>query len=218
MDEARRMAKDGIAEGAAIQADEQTAGRGRFGNQWSSPAGNLYMTVVFRPHALVRDCAQLSFVVAVALADTIKMDQLTLKWPNDVLVDRRKIAGILLEMETGVGAYPDFMLAGIGVNIASGPPGTAVYDGRSVIEVRDALLENLGRWYDIWQKNGFPEVRDAWLARAHGMHAPITVRMADNSLEGVFDGIDDAGNLILLEGGGLRRTIHSGAVHFKPGP
>jgi BirA family biotin operon repressor/biotin-[acetyl-CoA-carboxylase] ligase len=225
MDEARRMALEGVSEGCIVQADEQSAGRGRFGNQWSSPPGNLYMTLILRPRVDTRFCAQISFLVAVALGDTLKAlgvpeRDIALKWPNDVLAGGKKIAGILLEMQSVSPGPPDFLLAGVGVNVAVAPEGRASihhYNPQAdVMQVRDALMARMGMLYDRWLERGFSDIRAAWLERAHGLGMPITARMADRSVDGVFDGVDDEGNLMLRSPSGQRQTIHSGAVHFRP--
>lgn len=216
MDEARRLSVEGAPEGSVVQAGEQTAGRGRFGNTWTSPPGNLYMTLILRPTVPAQSWAQISFLIAVSLADTLQslgVEDLSLKWPNDVLAASRKIAGILLEMGE------DFLLVGIGLNVARAPDHCASLAGfeSDVGKIRDLLLKNIGILYAVWLKDGFGPIRDAWMGRVHGLHAPITVRMADRKMEGAFDGIDAQGNLNLRQKDGKIININSGAVHFDPG-
>ncbi|MBU6234778.1 MAG: biotin--[acetyl-CoA-carboxylase] ligase [Alphaproteobacteria bacterium] len=223
MDEAQRLAEAGAPEGTVVQAGIQTAGRGRFGNTWTSPEGNLYTTTLFRPQVATRFCAQMSFVCAVALSDTlvtcgVPKAAIGLKWPNDVLVDGKKIAGILLEMRSGQGDTPDYLTAGIGVNVAVAPEGgTAIsqYSDAPLDEVRDALLGHLGALYGVWLTQGFMPIRTRWLEQAYGVGKPVTARMAERKVEGVFEAIDHDGNLILKEPAGNSRTISSGAVHFR---
>ncbi len=224
MDEARRLALTDTPEGAVVQAGSQTAGRGRFGNQWSSPEGNLYMTLLLRPVVPTRHCAQMSFAIAVALADTlaafgVPKTSIGLKWPNDVLIDGAKIAGILLEMQSGAHDAPDYLLAGIGVNVAVAPEGCAAMcqfaKGIDLADVRNRLVTNIAGLYGHWQKHGFADIRARWLEQAYGMGQPITARMSDRKIEGVFEGIDGDGNLIMKDGAGPSRTINSGAVHFR---
>jgi BirA family biotin operon repressor/biotin-[acetyl-CoA-carboxylase] ligase len=225
MDEARRMAVAELApEGTVVQAYAQTAGRGRFGNAWRSPVGNLYMTVVLRPQSLTRVCAQLSFVVAVALADTlmhfgVPRASIGLKWPNDVLVDGAKIAGILLEMESGQGENPLFLLAGIGVNILDAPESCAyVRQFNECVEARgfrDVLTQNIAALYAHWGQHGFSDIRARWLEQAYGIGKLVTARMSHQTIDGVFEGVDADGNLSLLRDSGEILVINSGAVHFK---
>jgi BirA family transcriptional regulator, biotin operon repressor / biotin---[acetyl-CoA-carboxylase] ligase len=225
MDEARRMAVADLApEGTVVQAGAQTAGRGRFGNAWRSPQGNLYMTLLLRPKAFTRICAQVSFVIAVALADTLKnfgvpRASIGLKWPNDVLVDGAKIAGILLEMESGQGETPVFLLAGIGVNIRDAPESCAyLHQFNKDIDaqmVRDDLVKNIAALYEHWLENGFGSTRARWLEQAYGIGQPVTARMSHQTIDGVLEGVDGDGNLSLLRDNGEILLINSGAVHFK---
>lgn len=221
MDEARILANTDANEFTVVQAGEQTAGRGRFGNQWSSPTGNLYMTIILRPDMPTRLCAQISFALALALSDTLKGTGAKLKWPNDVLIEGKKVAGILLELEASEKETPDYMLVGMGVNIISGPEGSAVvtdYLPTTVDDFRDALLENLAGWYERWLNEPFAVIRSAWLERAQGIGMPVTVRMNDRKLDGHFDGLDQDGNLVLRHDDGSTRIISSGDVHFRPVP
>ncbi len=226
MDEARRLAQlPQTVHGTVVQADEQTGGRGRFGNQWVSPAGNLYMTAILRPRVAARFAAQASFVVAVALADALAgcgadSGRVRLKWPNDVLLDGRKIAGILLEMESRAGgAPPVFMLAGIGVNVAAAPEGRAcVHDyapSVCVDDMRQALSDALHAWLERWQSEGFAPVRARWLAQAHGVGQTVTARMAQHSETGIFDGVDADGNLLMRLPDGSARIITGAEIHFQ---
>jgi len=225
MDPARAAAQDGAPEGTAIQSGEQTAGRGRFGNAWTSPVGNLYMTTILRPQKPARDCAQVSFVVALALFDAliaagVDAATITLKWPNDVLVGGRKVAGILLEQEMAKGTdVPAFMLVGTGINIAHAPDGAvAINDVLAspvgVDEFRDAFLSALSGRYEIWGKDGFAPLRDDWLSHAHGVGGPVTARMAEKSLSGTFEGVDENGTLVMRDDHGEIRHISGAAIHF----
>ena len=226
MDEARRLAAlEAAPEGTAVQAASQTAGRGRFGNTWVSPEGNLYMTLILRPKVDTRLCAQLSFVSAVALADTLKQcgvpeASTALKWPNDILVGGEKIAGILLEMQSGQGAAPDFMLVGIGVNVSHAPQGRAYIAGfnpaMDAAAVMDKLLANMAHWYDMWGREGFAPIKARWMEQVYGLNGAVSARMADRTVVGVFQGLDDDGNLLLRDAGGQTTVINSGAVHFVP--
>jgi BirA family biotin operon repressor/biotin-[acetyl-CoA-carboxylase] ligase len=129
-DYVRSVAEDEefFAEGVVIQALAQTKGRGRHGNEWQSPMGNLYMSVLLRPECPAQAAGQLSFVVAVALSAA--MGEVladghvkTLKWPNDILIDGKKVAGILLESNISKLGIVDYVVAGMGVNIMAAPEG-----------------------------------------------------------------------------------------------
>src|SRR5512146_93191 len=121
-DEAKALARAGAPDGTIVWAGEQTAGRGRRGRVWRSPPGNLYVSVVLRPDATPARAAQLGFVAALGLGDALRRLagpalNLRYKWPNDVLANGRKLAGILLESETSTKVRVDFVVLGLGVNI-----------------------------------------------------------------------------------------------------
>ncbi len=146
-----------------------------------------------------------------------------LKWPNDVLVDGRKIAGILLECESSGDGVAAYLAIGIGVNLAAYPddtehPATALQAmGLSPLAPKDALLDLAGafaKWYEAWRGEGFPHLRAAWLSRAFGLGARIRVRLAAGETVGVFRDIDDTGALVLGLPGGVTRTIAAGDVFF----
>ena len=126
-DNAKQLAEAGAPEGTLIWAREQTHGRGRQGRHWSSPPGNLYASLILRPSIAVDQAPQFSFVAAVAMADTLASllpapaTQVCHKWPNDVLVAGRKIAGILLESSVGDGGVLEWLVVGVGVNVHSHP-------------------------------------------------------------------------------------------------
>src|SRR5581483_7787209 len=139
----------------------------------------LYASLLLRPDCPVAAAAQLGFVAAVATAEAL--DRLAgvavqCKWPNDLVLYGRKLAGILLESETGGGDRPDFVVVGIGVNLASAPQGTET--------------PALAPWLDRWAGDGFLPVRAAWLARACGLGGPVRVRLEQATLHGRFADLD----------------------------
>lgn len=229
-DEACRLAIAGAPDGAVVWARRQTAGRGRRGRRWISPAGNLYFSVVMRPEVDAATGAQLSFVAAVAVGDGIaallpERARVTQKWPNDVLVGDAKISGILLESSGGAGHSVDWIVVGCGVNVAHAPEpdGRAATslrrEGAADPEARDVLvlvLERLRHWRAVWTQKGFAPVREAWLARAHGLGAAMTARLPGRELHGRFAGMD-AGGALLLDLPGGRRQITAGEVYFGEG-
>ena len=164
-DEARRLAAEGAPHGTVVHADEQSSGRGRLARTWVSPPGNLYISIILRTGQPPDRTAELSFVTALAVADTV--DALLpariwarLKWPNDVLVDGAKIAGILLEQ------VDDATVIGIGLNVLHAPTNipykatTIVASGgiASVDGARDILLDRLAHHLDDWARSGFGPV------------------------------------------------------------
>lgn len=229
-DEAKRLARNGAPAGTVVWTKEQTAGRGRRGRNWTSPPGNLYLSLLLRPGGTAARAAQLGFVAAVALGDAL-LDvarpglRLAYKWPNDLLADGRKLAGILLESETSGGEAVDFAVIGIGVNIASKPEGTEYpatslagegIAGVSPADLLTALLRHFDEWQHRWQRDGFAPLRAAWLARAAGLGKDIRVRLERMTLFGRFLDLDDDGALLLETAEG-RRRIAAGEV-FPPMP
>jgi BirA family biotin operon repressor/biotin-[acetyl-CoA-carboxylase] ligase len=186
-DEARRLALLGAAHGTVVQADEQTAGRGRRERAWYSPPGNLYMSVVLRPDPPANRLPELSFVTALAVADTVdallpKQTRATLKWPNDVLYAPHNVA------------YKTTTLAASG-GIAS------------VESARDILLDRLSVHLETWQDQGFPPIRDAWMERGHPIGTPLRAGIGNHPIVGTFAGLDDDGALLLDTDEGRKRVM-----------
>ena len=225
-DEARHLAALGDAGPVWITADEQTAGRGRRGRAWVSPRGNLLSTLLLNPQRPAAECAQLSFVSAIAAAETIahfaRDADVRVKWPNDVLANGRKISGILLE-SASAGGEPYFLAIGIGINLARFPPDTE-FPATSLAElggipppVTEALAQlaaHFANWYEVWSRQGFAAIRDAWLARAAGLGARIRARLTMGETSGMFEGIDETGALLLREASNRLLTITAGEVFF----
>ena len=217
-DEARRLAREGAAEGTVVTALEQTAGRGRHGRGWASPPGNLYLSLLLRPGLPPGRLGELAFLAGLAVAETAAAllpagRAVTLKWPNDVLVDGAKTAGILIEQEG------EAAILGIGLNLAHCPadtpyPATALAAAGAEADVaaaRARLLERLAAALSCWRGEGFAAIRAAWLARAHPLGAALSVRLPEGVIAGRFAGLDPAGALLIETANGPRR-ITSGEV------
>lgn len=223
--EARRLAEAGDQGSLWIMAERQTAGRGRRGRSWETLSGNLAATLLLRPNAPSETVGQLSFAAALSVADTAAhfapQAAITVKWPNDVLAEGRKLAGILLE--SGQDAVGLWLTVGIGINLAAAPqgtafPATALADLGVAPPSPDAALTLLAarfaHWYDGWMSGGFQTLRMAWLARAGGLGLPIRARLASHETRhGVFEGIDNKGALLLNEQGRIS-AISAGEVFF----
>lgn len=227
-DEARRLAAAGAADGTVVWARKQTSGRGRRGRAWLSPRGNLYCSVLLRPHVDIAVAAQFSLVTAVALAETFtellpRRGHVQQKWPNDVLINGRKAAGILLE-SSGMGTgRPDWLIVGCGVNVARLPelPETVATSlhaegaGEATPEqVLQAFLAHLQVWRRRWETEGMAPVRRAWLDRAYGLGERLVVRLPGSMLQGVFRGLDEQGALLLASDDGRLLTVTSGELFF----
>jgi BirA family biotin operon repressor/biotin-[acetyl-CoA-carboxylase] ligase len=226
-EEARRLAAAGAAAGTLVWAGEQLAGRGRRGRGWTSPPGNLYVSLLLRPGCVPTIACQLNFVAAVALAEAVAGllppgTSVALKWPNDVLVNGAKVSGILLEAVAAADHVIDWLIVGVGVNIASHPPDTP-YPATSLQReglrstagaVLEAFAERFEAWHEIWRMSGFGRVRDRWLASARGLGEPIEIRLERETLRGRFSDLDATGALMLDMGNDGRRQITTGDLFF----
>jgi len=198
-----------------ILAGLQTAGRGRRARPWSSPLGNFHGTLVLKPADPPETVALRSFAAALALREacvalTGLPASFTLKWPNDVLLNGGKLAGILLE-SAGLGGPNPVLCIGIGVNLIAAPDPALVEPG-AVLPVSllqetglrlapeaflDALAPAYARWESTFQTEGFAPLRAEWLAHAARLGQPIRARTGQDTREGIFETIDPSGNLIL---------------------
>jgi BirA family biotin operon repressor/biotin-[acetyl-CoA-carboxylase] ligase len=222
--QARRLAEKGEQGPLWISATRQTGGRGRRGRVWHSGEGNLAATLLLRPKAPAAVIGQLSFAAALAVAEMAQHyapgSSIQVKWPNDVLAEGSKLAGILLE--SGEDAQGRWVAVGIGVNLAGAPPGTE-FPATSLAQLGIAapaaeeawcvLAARFAHWYDVWMSEGFQTVRAAWLARAGGLGKPIRARLPNAVHEGVFEGVDAQGALLLNQQGRVR-AIAAGEVFF----
>jgi BirA family biotin operon repressor/biotin-[acetyl-CoA-carboxylase] ligase len=215
--EARRLAEGGAHGPLWIWSDEQTTGRGRLGRTWVSEPGNLYVTCLFQTSASVAAVAQVSFVAAIAVHDLasslLPKEKLSLKWPNDVLMNGAKCCGILAEI---VGTNPTRIALGCGINLAHAPTGTPYPVAALGSEYApDTILPKLAlsfwNWLEIWDEGrGFPAIRKAWLERAAGVGKEFSV----DGMSGRFDGLDVDGALLLTLGDGTQKHVHAGEVRL----
>ncbi len=207
-----------------VTAAEQVAGRGRRGRAWVSAPGNLYASLLLTDPAPLARAAQLSFVAALALHDAVAelapalVPQLTLKWPNDVLGEGRKLAGILIE---GEGSRPLMTAIGIGVNCVHHPEqtefpatdlaalGARVEAAPLFTALSGCMQSRLAQWD---RGNGFSAIRSAWMTRAFASGTPMRVRLPDREATGRFETLDEAGHLVLREADGSVQKIAAGEV------
>jgi BirA family biotin operon repressor/biotin-[acetyl-CoA-carboxylase] ligase len=225
-DEALAMAARGEALPVWVTARRQLAGRGRQGAPWISEAGNLYASLLLARTFGLPEAAQLPLVTALALHDALVAilsdgAGLGIKWPNDLLLNRRKIAGILAESKILADGRPVIVI-GCGVNCAHHPQGTRLpatsllAEGGSVApdELFAAFSSAMANRLAVWDSGvGFGEIRAAWLDRAIGLGEAIHVRLPQTTIEGIFAGLDPAGQLILRDATG-ERMISAGELFF----
>ena len=212
-----------------IMAHRQTAGRGRRGRGWADPVGNLAATLMMRPEGPAAEVALRSFVASLALDDALieatgMAERFALKWPNDVLLEDRKLAGILLE-SAGAGREVSHLAIGFGVNLIDAPdsvepggvPPTSLLAGTGVEIGPEAFLDLLASAYATREAQfvaqGFAPIRVAWLARAARLGEEITARTGANETRGRFETVDAQGNLVLSTSAG-RQVIAAADVFF----
>ena len=225
---AMEMAENGAPHGTVVVADAQTAGRGRMGRRWVSPAGkNLYVSLLLRPSVPTADAPRLALVAGVALADTVEAMGVTasLKWPNDLYCGGRKAAGILAEMASDPGGVRHVVI-GVGLNVnmeeADFPPdlrdaatSLRIRAGRAFrrVDVLARLLDAFGTRYAGFIGGGFSTLRDGWDRRDFLRGRRVLLRRQGGEGWGTADGLDAAGALRFLpDGGPAIESVHSGEI------
>lgn len=213
-----------------VRADAQSAGRGRRGRDWASPKGNFYGTACYTFDGSPQDAAKFSFVAAIAVAKALNAYTLTaepsLKWPNDVLIDGRKIAGLLLETK------PGRILIGIGVNLVSHPEGGNIPATHLLEHIDPAVLDTdepeftgpegflavlsdaLDRAIRKHLACGFSATRSDWSDLAKGLPGHVTVRLPNETFMGDATGLLENGALRVVQENGTIRDVHAGDVFF----
>jgi len=234
--EAMARARDGERGPMWFVTSEQTAGRGRRHRPWIAPRGNLASSILEVVDVSPAVAATLGFAAGVALEAALRKVSIeaslrsagsdhmkfSLKWPNDVLAGRQKLAGILLEAEAVAGDRLA-VVVGIGTNIVAAPEGTptpatslaalGVHIGAE--ELFATLSDAWAEFCGIWDNGrGFGEIRRLWLARAAGLGEPVAIQAGGSTVEGTFDTIDDTGCLIVRTPDGKRVPISAGDVYF----
>jgi BirA family biotin operon repressor/biotin-[acetyl-CoA-carboxylase] ligase len=227
-EQARRLADQGIRVPHWIVADQQTAGRGRRGRVWDSPNGNL-MTTLYLPVSLSpEEAGQLSFVAGLALQQTVAAyigdgATVSVKWPNDVLIDGAKVSGILLETASSRENRIDWLAIGMGLNLHDFPSDTP-YPASSVkavvgtapsnLDAAYQLAQDFEQFYQQWKNVGFASILMAWRHVAQNFGQPIAARLENETVEGIFVDIDGTGALVLETADGARQTISAADIFF----
>ncbi len=223
-----KLAEDGAPEGTVVLADSQSRGKGRLGREWSSPPGvNLYASIILRPPVLPLEASQLTFISAVAVARTVEQVtslKVRIKWPNDLLLDGRKFAGLLNEMSAETEKI-NFVVMGIGVNInmLAGqfpadlryPATSLLIEGGCVVERNSfvrILLREMDNIYDRYLQEGDQPVREEWLQRSRMVGCMVNVNSSGKLISGMVTGIDQIGALLLRLADGSEERILAGDV------
>jgi BirA family biotin operon repressor/biotin-[acetyl-CoA-carboxylase] ligase len=223
-----QLAEEGKPEGTVIIAESQRHGKGRLGREWQSPSGvNLYCSVILRPPITPVTAFQLTFLSAVAVARAVeKITPLStvIKWPNDILINGKKIAGLLNEMSAETEKV-NFLILGIGVNInmradqfplSLRHPATSLFlEGGRVVSRNDflrSLLKELDELYDSYLSSGYQSIRDEWEKRCNVIGRRVRVSFNEEELTGIVEGTDDFGALLVARPDGNTARILAGDV------
>jgi len=228
-----QMALAGAREGEIVVADAQTKGKGRLDRTWQSPPGkNLYISTILRPKIEPAMAPQITLMAGVAVAELFSgccPGDVSIKWPNDVLIRGRKACGILTEMKAAAGSL-DFIILGIGLNINMNredfepslrKTATSLkietgedHDRLDMLSKQFDLIE---KWYKVFLNAGFPGLRDAWLRYADIPGKRIKVVYKDEFQTGVVTGIDDDGTILMQREDGVAERVIAGDVHILRG-
>ena len=234
-DDARALARGGAAEGTVVLASRQTAGRGRLGRTWTSPQGGAYLSAVLRPAVAPSEVAPLSLVVGLGLARGLELlgVDARLKWPNDVQLSGRKLAGVLLEMAAEADRV-DWVVAGIGLNVRppadaadagnrgdAGDAGRVAYlsdavPGVLIAEAAAAVLDGVASAYTEWVTGGFAPLRDEYDARSVLTGCSVVVSDLSGTVRASGDvvGVDEGGRLLLAGTDGVH-AVAAGEVTLR---
>jgi BirA family biotin operon repressor/biotin-[acetyl-CoA-carboxylase] ligase len=228
--EARRLAEGGGAHGAFIWAHSQSLGRGRKQRDWISQPGNLFVSALLKPECEFAEFPQLSYIAAVAsyasVAPLLDEHDLALKWPNDLFLNGKKLAGILcesFETENEQDERSRWLTVGLGMNIESAPkdpglnhPAICLKDvGVELISAKIVLsrfIHHFIEWYQLWQQDGFETVSRYWVRHCLHQDETLTVLVDGESVTGQFVGLDQQGDLRLMIAGGEERLVSAGEV------
>ena len=230
-DLAKELAALGASEGTVVFAEAQTCGRGRLGREWVSPIGGLWFSVVLRPKLEPSEASRLVFVGGLAVAETLRELYglaVATKWPNDVLINGKKVCGILAEMNT-TGHKINRVVLGVGVNanfeVKALPK--VLWESATTLETElgkidlerlfRALLENLEGTYDVFTRRGFATVLQEWKSFACLLGGPVEVMDANEKYVGLALDVDCDGSLVLRLKDGSTRRVLAGDVSVQVG-
>lgn len=228
---AKEAADSGAYHGTAIIAEKQQQGRGRLGKQWlSDNTKGIWMSVILRPDFPPFEAPKLTFMAAVALISAIKKTtgiELGLKWPNDVYYDNKKVAGILTEMKAEMDMI-HYVVLGLGVNVNQQLTEMPEEIRELAISLRainkgelcrtkltTAILKELEHWYEIFVRDGFKPILEEWRQWDVTKNQQVQVKEWDNDFLGTAQGVDNEGNLLVLDEQGVVHPVHSGEVSIK---
>ena len=221
MDVAHRLAADGATEGTLVWAVRQEQGRGRLGRAWESPEGGAYLSLILRPGRPPQETPQLPLVAGLAVAEAIHESTRlhpTIRWPNDLLLDGKKVCGILVEAKNGA------VIVGVGINVTTAAdhlPETATSLLNATVDIQHstlrmrvtgALCRHFQTGYDAWTRQGFAPIRDALRPWMELFGQPVQMALGSRRIEGIAGDLDESGRLLVRLDSGLVRAFDMGEV------
>nr|WP_226534977.1 biotin--[acetyl-CoA-carboxylase] ligase [Fictibacillus halophilus] len=227
---AHSLAREGAVEGSIVIADEQTGGRGRLGRAWQSPSGTgIWMSLILRPEIPLQKAPQLTLLIAVAASRAIEKVtglEAAIKWPNDLLIRGKKVAGILTELQAEADSIHS-VIVGIGMNvnqekkhfteeISEIATSLAIEGGKTYkrAEIAGEVMQEIENLYRSYLDKGFAVIKLLWEARAYSLGKRITARSVTGSITGYAKGITDEGVLLLEDDNGEIHSIYSADIEF----
>lgn len=220
---AYKMAEEGADEGSVIVAEEQKKGKGRIGRSWSSPKGGIYFSLILRPGMVPTEVSKLTLVAAVSVAQAIR--ELTgisalIKWPNDILVNNKKLCGILTELKAEQD-QTSFVILGVGINVNTKPSllpkhATSITKelGRDFpkVDLMRKLLKNIETHYILFKNNKFKDIIGEWKDLSAILGSRVKVMDKAHNIEGMAIDVDEGGALIVRLDNGLNERILAGDI------
>jgi BirA family biotin operon repressor/biotin-[acetyl-CoA-carboxylase] ligase len=227
---AARLAYEGVPEGTVVVAEQQTAGRGRLSRKWHSPKGTgIWMSIILRPAIPTQNAPQLTLLAAVSVAQAIEAAgiNVSIKWPNDILINGKKAVGILTELQAEADKI-NAVIIGIGINvnqkkedfaeeIQSLATSLAIEKGKRLTraELMQSIFSHMEKLYEEYLANGFHVVKLLWESYAVSIGKQITARTVTQTLTGIAKGITEDGVLMLEDDRGNIHYIHSADIEIK---
>lgn len=227
---AHQWAKEDAPEGALVVAEEQTAGKGRLGHQWISPVGEgIWMSLILRPVISIREASHFTLLTSLAVHQALQPYShmpIQIKWPNDLLIDGKKVCGILTELK-GEQDRVDYLVIGIGVNVNQSmtdnwiaelnKPATSLSAvwGKSIhrASLLVMILKELEQYYQLYQQRGFEPIKQTWEQVTHLYGKTIIARTPTGKLEGIAQRLNEDGALVLQTDTGLQ-TVYSAEIEW----
>jgi len=216
-DEARRLAGSKMRGPLAVWTAEQPGGRGRSGRNWTGTRGNLMVSLLLHPDRAPAEAGSMALVAGLAVADCARSwgKNARIKWPNDVLLEDAKLAGILVEAGSNGGKL-DWVILGIGLNLAEAPalgrPTACIGADVPVEAALEQVVEAVLRRYREWLYGGFRAVREEWLERAAWLGRTVRIGEGQGAVEGIMQTVDPDGSLVVCDATGVERRLAAGEV------